>query len=197
MTHTTRYWAAGLFRGTAAILAGSGTLFLPAVAGASFSAAARTSLPIVCLASFLVIDASMVTVTAWQAGGSRHQRIVLRLQTILGVAVALALLAMLHLQAPTAWLLSVAAIPALSSAATALATAACPASQVRVSGCYVSAGISLGAAAMLLASAFLLHGASTWAVNLYLCLVGAELIVLSMSMLAEEESALYVESSAR
>jgi hypothetical protein len=193
MTQTTRYWAAGLFRGTAAVLAGTGTLFLPAIAATSVTPNTQLSMSTACLASFLVIDASMVAVTAWKAGGSRHQRAVMRGQAVLGGVVAVSLVTMLATQVSTGWLLSIASLPALGSAMTALATAACPAAKHRASGCYLSAAIALFAAAMLLGSSWLGHGFAAWSINLYLCLVGAELIVLSGSMLASEDGSLAVE----
>jgi len=193
MTETTRYWAAGLFRGTAAVLAGTGTLFLPSIASTA-TTASPLSTSTVCLASFLVIDAAIVGATAWQAGGSRHQRAVMRGQSVLGGVVAASLLTMLATHVSTTWLLGIASVPALASAMTALATAACPAARQRASGCYLSAAISLIAASILLGSAWLGHGFAAWSINLYLCLVGAELIVLSGSMLASQDGSLITES---
>lgn len=195
MTQSTRYWAAGLFRGTAAFLAGTGTLFLPAVASTGVTSS-RLSMSAICLASFLMIDGAMVAATAWQAGGSRHQRIVLRAQTILGIGVALALIAMLASNVSAAWLLGIASLPALASAMIALATAACPSPKHSVSGCYVSAVLAMIASALMLGSAWMGHGFAAWSINLYLCLVGAELIVLSVSMLADDDSSLATDEIA-
>jgi hypothetical protein len=194
MTETTRYWAAGLFRGTAAVLAGTGTLFLPSIATSAMSSGTSLSTSTVCLASFLAIDSSIVAVTAWKAGGPRHQRAVMRGQAVLGGVVAASLLTMLATQVSTPWLLGMASLPALASAMTALATAACPGAKYRASGCYLSAAISLIAAAMLLGSASLGHAFAAWSINLYLCLVGAELIVLSGSMLASQDGSLVREA---
>ncbi|SEF91970.1 hypothetical protein SAMN05421819_1358 [Bryocella elongata] len=194
MTQTTRYWAAGLFRGTAAVLAGTGTLFLPSIASTAMGSSTQLSTSTVSLASFLVIDASIVAATAWRAGGSRHQRVVLRGQAVLGGVVAASLVTMLATHVSTGWLLGIAAVPALASAMTALATAACPSDKHRASGCYLSAAISLVAAAILLGSAWLGHGFAAWSINLYLCLVGAELIVLSGSMLASQDGSLATEA---
>jgi hypothetical protein len=188
MGDSTKYWASTMFRGSAAILAGTGVLFLPHMVSSELRDPLAPSLAVLCLAAFGVID-GVVLMRASRSAPDTHTRpSVLWAHGLSGAVIGIVLLAMLLGQMELRWFLALASLQALMEAGSAMVLAAGSAPARRARSCRVSAGISAVCAIALVVGSVTLHTGGGLLIDGYLCVFGVNLMVLSASMLSGERS---------
>ena len=189
MGKTTKYWASTMFRGVAAILAGTGVVFLPHMVSSELCAPIATSVAMLCLAAFACIDGAILSHTAWTAAESRRERLALRTQGVGGVLLGASLFWMVYSQMTLRWFLAAAALQAILAAASSWAVADQAAAASRCIVCRLSTLFAAVCAASLLLGALLAKPAGSWLIDGYLCFYGLNLMVLSITMLSGEGAA--------
>jgi hypothetical protein len=194
MGNSTKYWASTMFRGVAAMLAGTGVFFLPHLIPSSFRAPVVVSLAMLCLAAFAVIDAAILSRTAWTIAESRRQLLAFRTQSIGAILLGASLFWMVYSQRQLRWFLAAAALQALLAAGSSLAISAHTTAPKSLS-CRLSFLAELACAAALLLGALLIRNGGSWLIDTYLCCFGLNLMLLSITMLSAENTPSRLTSS--
>lgn len=188
MGNSTRYWASTMFRGSAAILAGTGVLFLPHMVSSELRGPLAPSLAMLCLAAFGVIDGVVLMRASRYAPDTHTRPSVLWVHGFSGAVIGVVLLGMVFCQMELRWFLALASLQALMETGSALALAPGAASKRFARICKSSAAVSALCAAVLAVSSMLLRADGGVVINGYLCLFGVNLMMLSGSMLSGERT---------
>ncbi|MDQ2946506.1 MAG: hypothetical protein M3Y27_11275 [Acidobacteriota bacterium] len=188
MESYTHYWAATLFRGFLAIIAGIAVLFIPEMAANILLLPFALAISILCLAAYGIVDSAIVLSTGFMIPHQQPGRIALRAQGICGAVVGILLFVLVYDRIDLHWFLYLAAIQAAGAAVTEFIVARGTSLNHGAKWCYASAAIAAVSAIALLFGWNLSPRELTWLIYGYLAIFGFNLFALSARMLFAERN---------
>jgi uncharacterized membrane protein HdeD (DUF308 family) len=185
------YWAATMFRGLLAMLAGTAVLVIPEMASTFLLLPFAVVVSVLCLAAYGTIDSAIVLVTSFMIPHQQPGRIALRLQGLGGTMIGILLFVLVYARFELHLFLYLAAIQALTTSVAEFIVARGTSAHHGSKWCYVSSAIAAISAICLVLGGSLGPRELAWLIYGYLGVFGFNLFVLAARMLFAERNLLH------